>query len=36
MTALYIINIYSRIWFEIKSFIKEMIDNKIRFNNQYI
>ena len=36
LIALYIIHVYSIMWFEIKSSTKEMIDKKIIFNNHYI
>ena len=36
MIALYIINVYSKRRFELKSFIKEIIYNKMKCNNQYI
>ena len=36
LIALYIINVYSIMWFEINSSTAEMIDYKIRCNNQYI
>ena len=36
MIALYIINVDSRMWFDINNFINEMIDHKSMYNNQYI